>query len=327
MTATNGVVLAVVTRDRASKFERFLLPSLTHASEEGVRILVVDQSVGPETRRLVEGLRDVRYLTSPPGLSRGRNVAVAASTEPLIVFTDDDVSFPGSWVDDIVAVFERVPAAGVVCGRAMSSTSELLPGTAAGTYHWPTSPFGLGSGFNMAFRRAALDAAGPFDEALGAGARYRSGEDTDMLYRIMREGWAVVCSDDISVVHHDWRTGAEQLRLSFSYGLGAGAQTAKHVAMADAAARTIALREARRHVGWLVRKIATSVARELALQVSFLAGLLVGFVRRRRELGGSGRSIRSSFLQEAGVPRDRARRRVHQTPRGAARDEPFRDGM
>ena len=284
MTLAGRAVLAVVTRDRAAMFERYLLSSLARAGEDGVPIVVVDQSESPGTRELVDSLPGVRYLTSGPGLSCGRNVAVAATSEPIVVFTDDDVTFPPGWVEGVAAVFECHPDAGAVCGRATDGSGELLPGAAAGVYRYPAPPFGLGSGFNLAFQRAALDAAGPFDEELGAGARYRAGEDTDMLYRVMRAGWSVVCSDDVTVVHHDWRSPREQLRLSFSYGLGAGAQTAKHVSTGDTTAGTIALQEVGRHLGWLVRKVVTLLAKEVGLQLCFLAGLAVGFVRRRLEL-------------------------------------------
>jgi GT2 family glycosyltransferase len=312
-----GAVLAVVTRNRAALFERYLLASLVQAASDGVPIVVVDQSDGPETRHLVARVPGARYVRSGPGLSRGRNAAVAATDEPVIVFTDDDVSFPPGWVERIAAVFEGAPDAGAVCGRAVSGDGELQPGAAAGVYRHGVSPFGLGSGFNVAFRRAALAAAGPFDESLGAGARYRAGEDTDMLYRVMRAGWSVVCSDDVTVVHHDWRSPREQLRLSFSYGLGAGAQTAKHVALADGVAGAIALREAGRHVRWLVRKVATLVAKEVALQACFLAGLAVGFVQRRRELAAAG----AGPGDEAGVARDHGRRDVDEPSGAAAGDE------
>jgi len=305
-------VLAVVTRNRAPLFERYVLPSLQQALRDGVSVVVVDQSDGPETRALVDTLPGARYLTSGPGLSCGRNVAVASTTEPIVVFTDDDVSFPAGWVDGIVAAFDAEPGAGAVCGRATNGANELLPGTLPGVYRSPTTPFGLGSGLNMAFRRAALDATGPFDEDLGAGARYRAGEDTDMLYRVMREGWAVVCSDDITVVHNDWRSTRAQLRLSFSYGLGAGAQTAKHVAGRDARAGAIAVDEVGRHLVWLVRKLAMLVAKEVALQALFLAGLAVGFVRRRRELPAG---------DQARIPRDDGRRGVDEAARPATGSE------
>lgn len=311
-------VLAVVTRNRAPLFERYVLPSLREAGGDGVPIVVVDQSDGAETRALVDTVPGARYLTSPPGLSRGRNIAVAATTEPIVVFTDDDVSFPPGWVDGIVAAFDAEPGAGAVCGRATNGAGELLPGAPPGTYRWPATPFGLGSGFNMAFRRAALDAAGPFDEDLGAGAPYRAGEDTDMLYRVMRGGWSVVCSDGITVVHHDWRSTRAQLELSFSYGLGAGAQTAKHVAGRDAQAGAIALDEVRRHLLWLVRKVGMLVAKEVALQALYVAGLAVGFARRRRELSAG---------HEARVPRNDGRRGVDEATRPAAGDEATGGGV
>jgi GT2 family glycosyltransferase len=137
----------------------------------------------------------------------------------------------------------------------------------------------------MAFRREALLQSGPFDEELGAGARYGAGEDTDMLYRVMRAGWTVACRDDITVVHHDWRALPDDLHTHYRYGLGAGAQTAKHAADGDRTATRILLREAVRHLGWFVRQVATLRLRAAAAQPAFLAGLVVGFIRRRTRPG------------------------------------------
>jgi GT2 family glycosyltransferase len=272
--------LAVVTRDRADILQRCLLPTLT-AGVAGHPVLIVDQSNDEQTAQLVDGLPGVTYLRSGPGLSVGRNAAVAATTTELIAFTDDDVSLPAGWLDKIVALFAQHPDAGAVCGRAtVTSTGMLAPGVDAAVVRWPANPFGLGSGFNMAFRRAALADAGTFDEELGAGARYRSAEDSDMLYRVMRSGWSIVCSDEITVVHDDWRGRREELALHFGYGLGAGAQTAGHVRAGDRIAGRLALREAGRHLVTAARAAAMLRLRVLPLQWAFLAGLATGYLRR-----------------------------------------------
>jgi GT2 family glycosyltransferase len=286
--------LAVVTRDRADILQRCLLPTLAAGVSGGYPVLIVDQSADERTAQLVDGLPGVTYLRSGPGLSVGRNAAVAATTAELIAFTDDDVALPAGWLQRIVELFARHPDAGAVCGRAtVASTGQLAPGVDAAVVRWPANPFGLGSGFNMALRRAALVAAGAFDEELGAGALYRSAEDSDMFYRIMRSGWSVVCSDDITVVHDDWRGRREEVALHFGYGLGAGAQTAGHVQAGDRVAGRLALREAGRHLLTVVRAVVTLRFRVVPLQWAFLAGLATGYRRRRRSLRGRHRVIRS----------------------------------
>jgi GT2 family glycosyltransferase len=178
------------------------------------------------------------------------------------------------------------PNGAVVSGATVTATnvatnvSTTTQTTDAGVYRFPTNPFGLGSGFNLAFRRAALDEAGAFDEQLGAGATFPAGEDTDMLYRVMRAGWAVVCSDDVTVTHHEWRGAGEELRLHYGYGLGAGAQTARLVAEGDRTAARVALAEARKHLVTLLVATLTLRLRVARLQPPFLAGLVAGYLRR-----------------------------------------------
>ena len=284
---TNGErsTLAVVTRDRADILERCLLPTLAAGVAGGHPVLIVDQSADETTAQLVDGLPGATYLRSGPGLSVGRNAAVAATATELIAFTDDDVLLPTGWLATIVALFARHSDAGAVCGRATAASSGVLaPGADAAVVRWPANPFGLGSGFNMAFRRAALADAGAFDEELGAGARYRSAEDSDMLYRIMRSGWSVVCSDEITVVHDDWRSRRQEVALHYGYGFGAGAQTAGHVHAGDRVAGRLALREAGRHLVTAARAVPMLRFRIVPLQGSFLAGLATGYFRRRRSL-------------------------------------------
>lgn len=282
MTVPPSIALAVATRDRSPLLERCLLPALREAAAAGHDVVVVDQSVGTETRDLVAGLPGVRYLFSEPGLSRARNAAIAATTSELIAFTDDDVELPAGWLDALARAFEEAPGAGAVCGRAVTSAGDLQPGAPAGVYRWPAHPFRLGSGFNLAVRRRALDEAGGFDEDLGAGAPFTSAEDTDLLYRILRAGWEVVCRDDITVVHHEWRSRAAEVRLHYGYGVGAGAQTAKHLAAGDRYALRLAVREAGHHAFMVGREAARLRPGSALLQLPFLAGLLTGYVRRRR---------------------------------------------
>jgi GT2 family glycosyltransferase len=297
-TPTSRIALVIGTRDRAETFRTRLLPSLTLVAAAGFRVVVVDQSTDTATRDLLTDL-DVDYRRAEPGLSHARNVGIAATTEPLVAFTDDDVVLPAGWLPAMVETFDAHPGAGAVCGRAMTPDGTLLPGAPAGERRWPVTPFQLGSGFNMAFRRSALESVGPFDELLGAGARFRAAEDTDVLYRLLRGGWSVVCSDDVTIVHDDGRDRSAQRRVHVAYGTGAGAQTAKHLLAGDLAAGRLGLAAAGSQVYWALRHLARGRPRDAVLPLCSLAGLIRGFVRgvpayRHRRSPGAGSSPSST---------------------------------
>lgn len=277
---TTDCTLVVVTRDRHHLLERCLLQGLREVATSGVPIVLVDQSSGPETARLVDDIVGLRYLRSGPGLSVGRNVGVEAVATPLVVFTDDDVTIGPGWIESIVAAFAQAPDVGVVCGRARTPRGDLIDGCRQGVYRWPTDPFVLGSGYNMAFRRQALADAGPFDPHLGAGGRYASSEDIDMFYRVLRAGWAVVCREDVVVVHHDWRSHLQDFVLQFRYGVGAGAQTAKHLRAGDRSAGRLGVARANRQARMVGAALAGAHVRVAAKGTSFIAGMVVGVVLR-----------------------------------------------
>jgi GT2 family glycosyltransferase len=138
-------------------------------------------------------------------------------------------------------------------------------------------------GANMAFRRLALDDAGPFDELLGAGARFRAGEDHDMVLRVLAAGWAVVHEPGAVVAHRQWRNRRQVIRLEYGYGLGAGAFAAKTARLDSRSGRRLF---ARRLWGNGVAHVAREVlAGHETGAVSTLcktAGVVTGAVRAAR---------------------------------------------
>jgi GT2 family glycosyltransferase len=285
-TNTSQLALVVVTRDRASLFGRYLLPSLQQLQPREADVVVVDQSAGNATLELVRELPWIRYLRGEPGLSRGRNLGIASTKGEIAVFTDDDVEFGPDWLPQIRGLFDD-PSVGVVCGRGIDSDGQPLPYRDAGIYRWPTNPFSVGHGFNIAFRRKALDEAGPFDEGLGAGSSVPAAEDTDMIYRVMRSGWALRCDDRITVRHYDWRTDAQERAKHQAYGKGFAVQTLKHARAGDTTAVKIASRDVGRHVAWIVRALLRRDRRSLCHQRAWLRGAIAGATSGLRSGAGS----------------------------------------
>jgi hypothetical protein len=124
-----------------------------------------------------------------------------------------------------------------------------------------------------------LRAVGPFDERLGAGARFRGAEDADMLHRILKLGWPIVYSPRPLVRHRQWRSEAEQLALAYGYGLGIGAFGIKHLRTGDS-------RALRSLAGWklaTLRDLGTALRRghrgRASAAVRMLAGIAMGASR------------------------------------------------
>lgn len=252
--SVDPLAVAIVTRDRPRTFALYALPLIYGVQRAGVPVIVVDQSRDGTTERLLKPLRRVRYMRSGTGLSRGRNAAIAATTTRYLVLTDDDVSYEEGWIDVVLREFQREPEAAAICGQVIGADGGWYSGR-RGVHRAPARTFGLGTGCGTAFRVDALREIGGFDEQLGSGSRFRSAEDTDVLYRLLRDGWTVVSTDELRVVHHDSLSRADEWRRHHAYGIGAGAQTAKHVGKGDWAAGRAGLQELSTHFVTAARAI------------------------------------------------------------------------
>jgi len=274
------VAIAVPTRDRPKLVARCILPALAEAVAAGFEAVVVDQSEGTETAELARSVAGLHYVRALPGVAHARNAAAHETTAPVIVYVDDDVivSDPVAWLERYAQAFARAPDAGAVCGRGVTAKGAVMPGR-VGTFRWPTNPFGLGSGFNLGVRRTALEQVAGFDEDFGPGGRYPAAEDTDLLYRLLRSGWAIVCSDEVTVVHDTWRSLWSEVVVNYLYGVGAGAQTAKHLRRGDRVAGRIALGEAGLHLVTLARALVLLRPTVALVQLPFVAGLAAGLLR------------------------------------------------
>jgi GT2 family glycosyltransferase len=194
-------------------------------------LLVVDQSADPApVRAAVEALADPRVRLvrdDGAGLSRARNAGVRESSDDLVVFTDDDCEPAPDWLARIIGAFDAESRAGAVFGTVEPAPCDPAAGFIVG-YRPPrrrvlrgrlAKRLDGGIGANMAFRRAALDQAGPFDELLGAGGYFPSCEDGDMAYRVLCAGWALAHEPAAVVVHHglrDWKSGSELTRRTYT---------------------------------------------------------------------------------------------------------------
>ena len=259
-------------------------------------IVVVDQSDRPQPDLAAGTVGtgvpvDLRYLWNPDrGLSRARNVGVAAARGEIVAFLDDDMLVDPRWLDGFVRALTEGPDAGVrlvVSGQVRPGEPEVpgawAPSTIAdsepATYRGRLRRDVLFAG-NMALHRTAFDAVGIFDERLGAGTSLPSAEDNDFGYRLLRAGFTLAYRPEVVAVHRAWRRENALVRLRYDYGRGQGGFYATWVARGDWFMLRRAVGDLAGHLLRAARRLVTGRAREGVGDLAYTSGLLTGTVRR-----------------------------------------------
>jgi glycosyltransferase involved in cell wall biosynthesis len=285
------VTLAVVvcSRDRPDQL-RECLRSVT--AQDADDILVVDSaSTGTATADVAReaGVRCIR--SDIPGLAHARNVAMRATSSEVVAFTDDDCQPEPGWARAVQAAFTPPPAGdavaeppalvGFVVGRVVAAGDgqpvSVVLDAFPRTYGEGDDPSHIGHGANLAVNRDCWDAIGGFDDMLGVGSGLRSGEDTDFLWRALRDGWAGRYEPHAVVGHSQWRDRRSALRTSYGYGVGAGAVRTKVRRLAGtSAARSFAAGSVRATLHQAGTDLRAGYEFGVATSLIRVAGLVVG---------------------------------------------------
>jgi GT2 family glycosyltransferase len=249
--APEPVSIVLCTRDRPTALAG-ALRSLLVLDHPDYEIVVVDNAATtPATDQVVRALADerIRVVAEPrAGLARARNCGVLAARHGIVAFTDDDVVVDRWWLRGLLDGFD---ADRVACVCGMVPSGELrswaqtyfdervawarsceprlfdLAAPPPGEVLFPFQVGQFGTGANFALRRDVLLELGGFDEALGAGAPTRGGEDIDMFVRVLLHGHRLAYQPS-AIVWHRHRADPAALREQIEgYGVGLGAWVTK----------------------------------------------------------------------------------------------------
>ena len=205
-----------------------------------LELVVVDQSTNDDSWVALAEVDDPRLIvirSTETGISNARNTGVAATSAPIVAFTDDDCRPVSGWATAILSVFKTEPDTSLVFGRV------VLPPTEEGDFapafepsrrivqgRAPLPRRGIGIGANFAVRRTALERLGGFDPLLGAGAPcYRGAEETDIVLRALAHGMRIANVTECEVLHLGVRRGPEVRDLIVAYRRAEGAAFGKYV--------------------------------------------------------------------------------------------------
>lgn len=193
-------------------------------------VIVVDDASEPP----LAAMADVRLirLAVNGGPAAARNAGVADVSTRFVAFLDTDVDADDGWLDALLPHFNDARVA-LVAPRVMSADGS----STLAQYELARSPLDLGdqpgriaAGTRISYvpaaamivRTDALRAIGGFDETL------RTGEDVDMVWRLVDAGHR--CRyEPAAVVHHRSRSSfAAWARQRVSYGRSAASLERKH---------------------------------------------------------------------------------------------------
>ena len=242
----------------------------------GGNVIVVDDGSDPPLSPGSEQ-RGVR-LSVNRGPAAARNAGLAEVTTPLVAFVDTDVDLDSDWLQPLLRHFTD-PRVALGAPRVVSSADS----TPLAEYEALRSPLDLADqpGRNAAgtrisyvpaaalvVRTDALRGIGGFDESL------RTGEDVDMVWRLVAAGHR--CRyEPASIVHHRPRQSVPGLlRQRVAYGRSAAALDRKH----RGAVAPL------RMSGWSAAVWALVFARRPAAAVTVAGGTIVALRRKIPDL-------------------------------------------
>ncbi len=195
----NAPVISVVvpTCDRAESLERCLTalsPGVQAIASSLYEVIVSDDSVGGETRQLVEGRFPwVRWVAGPRrGPAANRNRGAGEARGAWLAFTDDDCLPSPQWLNALRRA-AHTGSAPALEGKVISEP--------AGSDPWDEAPLNLRGGLfwscNAAARRDVFLAVGGFDENY----RHPAMEDVDLRTSLQAAGKRIVFVPDAIVNH------------------------------------------------------------------------------------------------------------------------------
>ena len=238
------VSVVVATYDRPGDLRNCLLHLLKQVSPRLIQIIVVDNNpTSGLTLQVINEFPEVTLVNETrKGLSYARNAGINFSIGDIILTTDDDVTVPPDWVENIVAPFSR--------DDVMAVTGNVLPiELETEAQHLFENYGGLGRGFKRfeanrkwfeSFRRRAVptwrlgacaNAAfratifnhpeiGLFNEILGAGTPTGCSEDSYLLYKILKANYTIIYEPTSFVWHKHRRNMSSFRRQIYNYSKG-----------------------------------------------------------------------------------------------------------
>lgn len=212
------LVSIVILNWNGSKCIRECLESVIKTAYSSIEIIVVDNASTDDSKSIIRNFPTALLLELPQniGFAAGNNAGFAKATGTYIATLNNDVVVDPQWLNQPVALFEKIRSIGIVACRQMNFYNRetidclytyplrsLLLEPMGSTkryvqkelYTQPGFVFGAG-GASALYRKAVITALGGFDERYFA---YH--EESDLCMRAFLSGWKCAYAPEAIVYH------------------------------------------------------------------------------------------------------------------------------
>ncbi len=218
-----SISVVIGTRDRSASLAATLgcVRRLIVPADLSTELVIVDNGSSDGTLEVATSARldeaSARVLVERrPGVSRARNRGAAEAGGDVLLFLDDDVRPPETWLTRLAApILDGIATATVSQFRlghdrpwlTQLDRARLMSESSIDPEH----PFLVGG--SMGIRRDVFLELGGFEEELGPGALGPGGEDLLLTYRLEASGGSIAFVEDVEVLHLPDARKLERLAL------------------------------------------------------------------------------------------------------------------
>lgn len=188
---------------------------LSHPEMPGVEYIVSWQ-YGDDEPIVPDSLlcrKDFRVMpTATRGVARNRNLALAAASAPVVLESDDDVSYTSSQLQNVIDAFDLHPEADFISFKYYSKDNPRIYPDYEFDFRSRPKGYYVG-GIEMAFRLEPIRRAGIiFNELFGIGAEFPSGEEDVFVIDMLNAGLKAIFLPITIVTHDSDSTGMREDR-------------------------------------------------------------------------------------------------------------------
>lgn len=202
---------------------RVLCHSLSKQTFKDFELYIIDQNEHHLIEDIVNEFNHIfpiHYIrNSQKGLSLNRNIALKQATGDYFGFPDDDCYYSSDTLEKIYQTFQNNPQVAFVSSSTYNIETQSLRHTFSKKYIYKRDILKNCISYNIFVKKNS----NLFDERLGVGAYFSSGEETDYLYSLIESSnsYGIFCKE-ASVFHPQTPKGILNEKV-YKYSLGFGA--------------------------------------------------------------------------------------------------------
>lgn len=213
---------------------KLFLDSLKKQTYKNFELIVVDQNKDTrayEIIKLYEEYFEIKYMkNNEVGLSVNRNKGLFMMSGDIVAFPDDDCEYSPDSLEKVVKYFEKNKDKKIYSCRTLEKGKDYGTGvmldysTEITKDNVAETVKSITFFVNYTFEDLEL-----FDEDLGVGAYFGSGEETDYVLRLLHKGYKGDYYHDDIIFHPAKKGNYDDLERAKKYALGYGALVKKEV--------------------------------------------------------------------------------------------------